>query len=308
MSAAVPPVYEASTETPSQATTAARSADPFASSFQASHVVVIHERGVHIPSFYERHPNPSEITVRENGLPILSLGKPFTVADVAPERRWAIGLEGEVMPQHVFTSNLERVRYEYYQRAFDAPQKPPGDLSKYHVPAVKQYVSMTVDPITPSRLKPIHYDAAAKAPSDAQALYDANEDRLIMGSERLAILRAAYNDPATRDKLRPEEVALVEEANGGSTDPVRGESDLMQRLVDLNAKLQAGDLSREEHAAQVSALTGHVPVAAQEAVSETPKEAPKKRGAPKSQMACGEEVFNLHRKRHIESCEVCQNA
>jgi len=285
---------------------ARRSSDPLGdAAFASTDVRVIRERNfAHIPSFYTPHTNPSEILVTQGGVPIAGArGKlSFTVADVAPERRWAIRESGEVMPQHVFESHLMRVREEWFEKVEKV--KPPGDLQKEVIPSVQRFVTRTPDPSDPSRLIEIGFDPNAKPdPSGERRLWDAKGEESVAGGDRLRMLLDAYHSPTLRKVLKKWEIEEVEahlSGDGGAV--VSGASGLVAKLEELNAMLAAGDISREVHSRRVSLLTGAtMPDALVPDAPEKPKRRMGYSAAP-----CGVELPNVHKRKHIASCPACQ--
>jgi len=94
-------------------------------------------RGTIVPSFYEPHRNLNH-NVTLNGVPI-----GFKISDVAPERRWAIGVDGDVIDQGTF----ER----YYEKILSVGSV--GPIDSCHIPAVDDYVSKCVDPDNETRFR-----------------------------------------------------------------------------------------------------------------------------------------------------------
>ena len=92
-----------------------------------SPVIPIPERGVIVPSWYERHKSPQTTTVTLDGVPI----EPgFVVAQVAPERRWAIQESGEVLPQLEF----HQAHLKWYNAQYQYVGQPPDDANLRSVP------------------------------------------------------------------------------------------------------------------------------------------------------------------------------
>lgn len=285
---------------PIPAELANRSADPLgAAAFGQTTLKVIKDRnGAHIPSFYRMHEDPAGTLVTQNGVPIPGVrGKlSFTVADVAPERRWAITESGEVLPQHVFESQLQLVREEWFAEVQKV--KAPGDLSKEPIPTVQFYVSRTVDPTHPGRLIPIGFDENAK-PDDGieRRLWDAKGEEYVSGDERLRLLVDAYHSPTKRKVLKPWEIEEVERHLGGSQAPGDTQG-LVSKLEELNAMLASGDITAAVHSRRVALLTG-APVPAEAKAAKPPR----KVGVL---MACGVRVPGFQKRRHLETCETCQ--
>ena len=274
-----------------------RGADPLGdSAFQQSTVTEVPRNGGHIPSFYKHHADPASTVVKQSGVPLSSMAAlQFTVAEVAPERRWAIAENGEVLPQHIFQDRLVNVREEYFQEVVHI--KPPGDLAKEAIPQVTKYVSMTVDPVDKTKLVPIGFDPNRKPNADGErTLWDSKGEEYVTGDDAMRLLVDAYHSPKFRKTLKAHEVEEVEayiKSTGGI--PVQDSSGLVTQLEQLNAMLSDGDITQEVHSKRVAALTG---------TSATEADEPKAR--PGYMLAsCGEEIPRAHSKKHKAECGEC---
>jgi hypothetical protein len=120
--------------------------------------------GTPVPSFYRPHADLT-VTVTKGGV---SLG--FTLAEVAADRRWAIGPDGEVLDQMEFADTLPRVWDDQYRLAGANPQSHAGNA----VPRVENYVAWTQDDARPDRLRPIARASSTKpaGPVDTSPLVD----------------------------------------------------------------------------------------------------------------------------------------
>jgi len=283
---------------------ARRSADPLGDAvFRNTSLRVIRERnGAHIPSFYSPHENPDQIVVKQNGIPVPGVGEKkagFTVADVAPERRWAIRPSGDLMPQHVFESHLLLARDEWFNEVEGV--KPPGDLNKEVIPTVQAFVNKTPDPVNPKRLIPIGFDENAKPDPDFERkLWDSKGEESVSGRDRLQVLVDAYHSQTLRKTLKPWEVDEVEAhiKSTGASVPGGGDLSLVVQLEQLNRMLKDGDITADVHSRRVAALTG--------ASDPTPEPEKPKRRPGYSAALCGEEVANVQKKRHQAECPKCQ--
>lgn len=128
--------------------------------------IPIPEREVYIPAWGNEHTNPN-LTVRQDGR---SLG--FTVGEMLPERRWAVGLDGELMNQRDFEDNLKRWRSYACTRAGTVVAM--GAVNKHFDPGLEGYpqVADFVDRHLDAhgKLVPLTYLkrlAASQDPSDA---------------------------------------------------------------------------------------------------------------------------------------------
>ena len=123
------------------------SADPY--EIPKTHIPVP-ERLTYIPSWYAQH------TAEQLSLPVLDdddgmLG--FTIAEVLPERRWAITADGHLLPQHTFEQR--------YKQWIERVLTPNGvvELKRFNkyfnvdietVPGVDDFVDAKPDPSMPT--------------------------------------------------------------------------------------------------------------------------------------------------------------
>lgn len=142
-------------------------------SFAAGRVTVIPERHVHIPSFCpwqgSSEPEMAQVTVRLKGLP---LPPGFTVAEVAPERRWAVRTDGELMDTMEFHQRYLQKWQEWFARAYSEPQKLPGKPENESVPNPVEYVTTRVDPRDERLLERIAGPPAPPTPKANRMLVD----------------------------------------------------------------------------------------------------------------------------------------
>ena len=221
--------------------------------------IYIPERGTHIPAHYVRSPHrePESVIVKRGGVPLLGTDKePFTVAQVAPERRWAILEDGELYDQTTFTEMFLQTVLEFYDvlRNNGSPQAAfQGDLRSHPQPAVHEYVAFTIDPEDPRHLMHIGYDRHAKGDS-ADHFFDTEGEQI--AGKRIDHLCAAYNDRKLRGTLTKAEISEVQAHLGvesGSSDEIATKLELLTELKD------AGDLTDAQYIAKVAALTGASP-------------------------------------------------
>lgn len=249
-------------------------ADPHAAVFQPTQVIAIPQRDAHIPSWYVQHQNPEKITVTQDGLPVLSPPgaanrRSFTVAEVAPELRWAIQQNGEVLPQHIFDNQMQQVYEEYSTKVLgDAFVGNVGREKRRNVCA---YVSRCVSQDDPRKLRPIGYDPMANRGRKPTVLWSADGETMIEGDQRLAVLIASYRDPVLKNKLKPWELEEVEKVLSETA------------ALSLDAIRARGELA--------------------EAKAEPQKtEAPKKIAPVR---ACGARVWPMHFPKHKAKCAAC---
>lgn len=261
--------------------------------FRGGQAQYIKDRDVFVPPFYVEHENAGrDITVKQDGVPLLPLR---TVYEVAPERRWAIAPDGELLYEALYLKLLEQ-NWEFCYTLRKQPVPADHKFSREPQPCVREYTNWTVDTYDESRLQPIGYDRDATKGAVPQQLFDGNEE----SKDRLAALCEAYADPRAREKMRPDEIAEVESHLGVSGPSLTG---IAAKLEMLDELLADGSLTPEVHSQQVAALTGTVIALPPAPTMAEPKPV---RKAAKSTMPCGEEVWNMHSKRHKSSCERCQ--
>lgn len=269
---------------PSPAISPRGSADPHADVFNPTRVIAIPERNAHIPSWYAAapHQHPENITVTCDGLPLTSPAgadnkRSFTVAEVAPEFRWAIGPDGAVKPQHDFESELQRVYEEYCTAVLGTPFA--GQIGRERRPDVRRYVSRCVNPQDHSKHLVIGYNPAETAGRKPTSLWtfdkQTGEHKEITGDNRMAVLVAAYRDPVLKKNMKPWEIEDVEKMLAAS-------ADLSLESIRQRAEAQP--------AAEPAA-----PVAA--------KPAKEKKQAPVR--ACGKGVWPMHFPKHKAKCPTC---
>jgi hypothetical protein len=181
-------------------------------------------RGVHVPSWYDPKthydPNPEaedggltpdKIVVTQGGIPLLGVDKKsFTVAEVPIERRWAIGRDGEVFEKAKYREGCHRIVNDLYElrRVTQPHVKYEGDVQKEPSYSIKDYVSMMVDPEDDEKLIPMHYDPHKTRGAVPEQLASTSGDKVTY-KPRLDSLLEAYANPATRERMRPDEIAEV---------------------------------------------------------------------------------------------------
>jgi hypothetical protein len=236
--------------------------------------VPVPDRNTHIPAFYVRNPHtdPSTI-VKQDGVPLMGVDKkPYTIAQVAEERRWAVGLDGEVMDQTDFHVRLGENRLEFYamQRQMGNPNAQfDGDIQREHVPAVQDYVCWEVDPQDPGKLRMIGYDPHGTDGAKPEAFVDSQGERI--EEARLDILHQAYVNPKLRKSLQPSEIAEVEAYLG--VEPGTGSDGIASKLELLTEMRTNGEITDEAYIAKVAALTGApAPETAPKEIEQAPAE------------------------------------
>ena len=235
-----------------------RSADPLGEHvFNPTEVIYIKERETHIPSWYVPHNDPESITVKQRGVPLESTGRTFTVSEVAPERRWAIGPDGEVLAQNMFERQIVLWYEEFFSKV--KGKTPPDGVHKKVQPRVERFVKLTVDPQNPSApLIAIGYRDAEHAArgSVSDKLWDAQGEE---GVDRMKTLVKSYAHPKMRKMLTQRELEDVKSYmahEGIEVDTSDGSGGLVAKLEELNGMLRDGDITSEVHSKRVALLTG----------------------------------------------------
>jgi len=223
----------------------------------AAVAIPIEDRGVHIPAFYVRNPhrNP-KLVVTQDGLPLLGMDKkPFTIAQVAPERRWAVLEDGNVMNQTDFDAAKKKGVFEYYEmlRARGNPDaKYSGKIDCEPIPAAAEYVAWRVDPEDATKLLQIGFDPNATDGARAKQFHTREGEAI--EATRLDVLCQAFATEAGRKQMTDAEIAEVE-AHVGVRASAGGDgvAAKLEMLTDLK---NAGSLSDEAYIDAVSKLTG----------------------------------------------------
>ena len=290
--------------------TAAETPDAFRDVLAPRKGIYIAERGTHVPAHYT--PHAENVLVMQDGVPLLPQ---FRVRDVAPERRWAIYENGEIMAQHEFQAvwhqhiieNL-RLAEEYmgnpHARIDISPEREP-------VPNVIRYISVKVDPFNHKRLTLIHYDAHKKAPAGGgKDFFDQSGERT--PDDRLETLVRSYHDPKARAKMRPGEIAEAEAAlglhSGAGLDSIRAKLDMLLALK------ESGDITPEVFDRKIAALTGveaapvaaEVPAVTESEPSDPPGSDSMKLKPGQCRAPCGAVIGSFQSKKHKASCDACK--
>jgi len=224
--------------------------------------VPVPERGTHIPALYVRNPHlDPELVVRRGDLPILGAGadpQPFTISQVAPERRWAVLSNGNVMDQAQFDADYKQVVLEFFamlRERGNAGARFEGKLDNVPIPDVAEYVSKRVDPDDETKLLAIGYDPHATDGAVSEHFHDAKGEQII--ASRLQILERAFSTAAGRKQMTASERAEVELHLGLSAQA--GDDGVAAKLEVLTELHKDGKLSSEDYLASVTALSGAEP-------------------------------------------------
>lgn len=301
----------------------------------------VEERGDYIPDWYKPHQSPETTLVTENGKPV---GAGFTVADMPIEHRWAVQEDGELLPGDQFHKLYLQWREGWFLYASPEARRGEGGIpdnwkrENEHVPSVRAFVQLQVDPRDESKLIPMGYDPQATAGTVPTRIWDSKEERFLEGEERMQRLVEAKQKGL---KLLPHEDADVSQylADGNvpqasSEAPLKGQIELLNRLR------EQGVLTAEQHSAQVAALFSvelpqpapepdpepveELPAAAstepappepvtpekvRELMGQVGQEEPVKR-KPKPGygfVPCGLEIAHANRRKHFKSCDTCNS-
>lgn len=222
--------------------------------------IEIEERGSHIPARYVRNPHtdPENTVVKEDGVPLLDAsGSQFVVSQVAPERRYAIKMDGNVFPVHEFTEMYKQAHLEWYaiQRKKNPNVRFDGNIDLIAVPHPAYFVKWRIDPRDSKKLLEIGFDPDKRAEEKPDYFVDGEGER-VAGS-RIEHLCACYKDPSLRGRLTASETLEVQEYLGESVDS--GPIELATKLEQLTDLMNDGSISLEVYAKKVAALTGKAP-------------------------------------------------
>lgn len=246
-------------------------------SFAASRVTVIQERRVHIPSFcpWEDRPEAemAKVTVRVKGVP---LPPGFTVAEVAPERRWAIRTDGELMDAMEFHQRYLQKWTEWFAKAYSEPQKLPGKPENEAVPNPVEYVSHRVDPRDERLLERIAGPPAKATPKADRMMVDRFGEN--PRSYREVVCEQYENDPSLLKHSEREDarrfLGLVE----FETDPTKKLEAEIAELRELLFQQQKKDPRKDQGV---------------------------KRNARLVQARCGKEIDSRGLPMHERKCRKC---
>jgi hypothetical protein len=226
--------------------------DPFAATAQA---IFIKERSQIIPGSYvaNTHKNP-DLVVKRDGLPLLGMDrKPFTISQVAPERRWAVLDTGELMSEEPYKAKAKANHLELFEllQSKDPDVVFKGNVDLLPIRDAADYVSWRVDPEDPEKVLQIGFDPNAVG-GKAAKLYD-REGESVQGS-RMDALCQSYADKDGRAKMTGAEVGEVEEHLGVSSGA--GGDAITIKLEQLTELHASGLLSQTDYVKAVSQLTG----------------------------------------------------
>lgn len=274
-------------------------------------VRLIPERDTYIPSDYEPHKHPERTRVLFEGE---EFAGGFVVAQMPPERRWAVDKKGNCLPQAEFERKFLEYRRLWFHVASPEARRGEGRVPESYkdqcepIPSVKDYCAKRVDPADETKLVNVNYDPFATKGATSKKLWsnEANEGKggFIEGEERMKILVQTYQDEALKRSLRPNEIKEVEAYLSGRAPvdatqiPVAGATGVevsakLQMLTELRHK---GRIGNAEFADEVAKFF-HV------AIDDDAKKKPGYRA-----FACGVMDHYSKEAEHIEGCFECQEA
>lgn len=260
--------------------------------FARANITEFRERNTHSPSFYT--PPPWEVAQR---LIVTKDGKPiapgFVLAEVAPERWYAVQESGEVMEQRDFEQHHERAFLEHYL----IRDREPEDPSVRHIPNVVDFVSFRICTWDPSKLERIFRDDIAldtPAP-EIKPIYSMNGE-LLSDSEGMPTAPAGYEakDVAVTDDKGEDIEAKIE--------AMRAELAEMQAA---KAERERAEKAAAREAEQPEPATPSVPAA--EIKAPPGKLEAQKAASNRSQtMHCGTKLKSHQAESHAKTCAVCK--
>jgi len=218
---------------------------------------IVEERGQVIPAWYVRNPHRDpDVVVKVRGVPLPDAqGRPFTIGQVAPECRWPVGLDGEVMDQVGFDELKRKSVLELYEilraQGHDGAQYK-GKIQLEPVPDVHEFVSWGIDPEDSTRWRRIGYDPSATDGALPEVFHDKEGEEI--AKKRLDVLCEAYANPKAREAMKPHEIAEVEKHLEVSSSA--GTDGIAARLEVLTELFNAGEIGMDFYAQRVAALTG----------------------------------------------------
>ncbi len=253
--------------------------DPFA----RNKAIISQERGTHVPSGY-LGPEDSQQLVKIGGVPMVPQ---IRVGQIAPERRWAVKPDGNLLDQLTFENQYKANWVEWYKLSGVSP--PKGSRPEYaYIPNVTKYVGFRVNPRNPyaKSLIPIH-EPVVKERKKPKFMYDSDGERV--EKDRMTILVEAYHDVGLKKSLLASEIEEVEKHLGVDAIPVRsGEDAIVLQLASLLEMKNARDITAVVYDKRVAILTGKAP---------EPKYKGRRWDAP-----CGKDVYAPHKKSHLRKC------
>ena len=256
--------------------------DPFA----RNKAIIIEERGTHVPSGYIQHED-SQMLVKISGVPMIP---PIRVGQIAPERRWAVKPDGNLLDQLTFENQFKANWTEWYRLSGVAP--PKGSRPEYaYIPNVTKYVGFRVNPRNPhaKSLIPIH-EPVTKERQKPKFMYDTDGERV--EGDRMTILVDAYHDQGLKKSLLSSEIEEVEAHLGidrTASDSGSGSDAIVAQLTTLLEMKNARDITAVVYDKRVAMLTGKAP---------DPKRQGRRWDTP-----CGKEVYAPHKKHHLRKCK-----
>ncbi len=192
------------------------SADPY--ELPSTHRPIV-ERGTYIPAWYKEHKDLSIRVVDQEGG---DLG--FTVADVLPERRWAIGQNGKLISEQEFENRYRDWIGRIVLR--DGRLVSVGAVNKYFditletVPCVDDFVDAKLDPMKPGEIRfvPINsINLPNPARTKIRAIYNVMGEKVIAGAPQPAPVEGFTPIPVAEPEPEAEPTIVMATSRCGKT-------------------------------------------------------------------------------------------
>ena len=258
--------------------------------------------------------DPDKVIVRFGGEP---LEPEFTVSEVLPERRWAIQENGELLEGIHFQDKYQRKLEDWFHVA--SPEaltgQPTGIPKSFRVhnepvPNPRDYVAWTLDKRDSDKLVPIGFDPEATKGARPTRLWDSENERWLEGHERMNALVRAYREEENggRLTLRPYEREEVQRHLAGGGTAGGGMNEVQAKLEMLRDLRQRRKITEAQFASEVADLFGVDEDEEPELIGKERAKDPNHVPRGYTRMACGEDVLNFGKKKHVGECDTCTEA
>ncbi len=228
---------------------------------EATPALNIPHRGVFVPGWYMaiRDQFSDDTVVLQNGVPILGTdSKPFTIGQVAPERRWPITVSGELMHPLAYQEKGRSHIHLYHKMLKEEGNEHAsfkGRDINLAFPSIETYVAQGIDPTDNAKLRAIGYDPNRTAGSTPESLF--TQEGVEVESSRMDLLCKAYANKAQRATMKTWEIQEVRaHLELGPEAPASGVDDIAKALGLLLEMKEAGDITDEVYMRKVANLTG----------------------------------------------------
>lgn len=202
--------------------------------------VIIEARGTFVPGWYVANPHEKAdgVIVKQRGVPLVPT---IEVGKIAPERRWPIGLDGELMDQMRFSESYKLMIEEFYKHGNNRYE---GKIHLEPIPDVVDFVSWRIDTEDNTRLLPIHYDPYKTQGAVPEVLMDSEGENAI---PRLEAIRNV--DPGLLTARERQELAQVSPEPAPEPEPEPEPAPPAEGIYSACGKSFSG--KRERHAHQL---------------------------------------------------------